>query len=316
MRLTTAAALALLSSTACAGYAEVHLQDCMDEIYGAGSWSRRSAAGVGTDAQPALLRCVQHLRAQPAGRGHLIVDPGPWLLSSQGPDYSGIILEGYGSQASTLVYNLGTGAAVSMSGAGGYTGGGARRLSILLEAGWGMSSAYALLLRGDATYQPDQTLWEDLYVSSEDPWFTFWYQGLQADGTARTSPQGIRISSWHNVQFFNAWHTCAWIGNAVGWDTNNLGCYTGVGTGNDLYVTGGSTSVTMARLNVGGQLHIQNTLGARFEGSVGSAIGDATTLNASGWLATQTVSGVLGAGSDIRVSGHYATPSCDGHWTC
>jgi hypothetical protein len=155
---------------------------------------------------------------------------------------SGNRLIGEGSQASQIVFASPIGAACNMNGAGGFTGGGWSSLGLMLENGLGDSSAYAILLMGDATFQPDQTQWSDLYISAIGS--SYWYTGFQAYGNARTAPQGIRVGSIHAVEVFKCRNVGGYFSNIVQWDIENLGFYVGKDGGNDCYITGGGTQPT------------------------------------------------------------------------
>jgi hypothetical protein len=240
-----------------------HLTACLDSHYGAGNWTQRTSIGVGTDIGPALSDCVTAIR-NTTGRGRIYIDPGIWLLTTSPPTFTGIQLEGYGSQASVVVYNSGAGIAfpyINTKSNGCLDGGGMRGIAILLEKGFGTSNAYAIVLSGDTSCQPDQTLWEDLYVTSVAG-ASYWWETFHADGSARTKPQGIRGGSMHNIQLFNAHHVGLYMANAVQWDLVNVGIYTGIGTGKDVWLYGAGTRSTNSvhinaiGLNYAGKLHL------------------------------------------------------------
>lgn len=242
------------------------LRDLMDNVYGAGQWVHRTAPGNGSDIGPALAAGLTGLRAK-FGRGKILIPPGTWELTNPptGDLLSGNTLEGVSSQASIIFYNKGTGAALSFTGNGGYTGGGLKHLGLLLEPGFGQSSAYAVLLRGNATYQPDQTMFEDLYITASNSG-SYWWDGFHADGSARAYPQGIRIVDLRNIQIFNCHNTSGYFSNCVGWSLTNFGTYVGSGTGADVYIQGRTTQFSAMRLNVNGTLHLSNCNGVYLEG--------------------------------------------------
>jgi len=238
-----------------------HLTACLDSHYGAGNWTPRTGIGVGTDIGPALSDCVTAIR-NTTGRGRIYIDPGIWLLTTSPPTFTGIQLEGYGSQASVVVYNSGAGVAFRYIAASPcFTGGGMRGIGILLESGFGNSAAYAIELKGNSVCQPDQTVWEDLYISAVGR-ASYWWDIFHLDGTARTAPQGVRVGSMHNIQLFKAHHTGLYMANAVQWDLVNVGIYTGIGTGNDVWLYGAGTRSTNSAhinaigLNYAGKLHL------------------------------------------------------------
>ena len=237
---------------------EFLLSDLMDQQYGTGQWTKRTGTGQGSDIGPALQLGLTQLRAT-VGRGKIKIDSGGWLMTTPpGPELlSGNYLEGEGSQASIIFYNNATGAAFWFSGAGGYTGGGLRGLGVILERGMGSSNALAVLMQGDATFQPDQSEFEDLYITAQnnDSWFT----GFEAYGNLRTSPQGIRVAKMENVQVFNCRNAGIYLSNVVEWTLNGIGAFVGAGGGNNIYVTGGGSSATNS-VHVQGQNVIGNLI--------------------------------------------------------
>lgn len=241
---------------------ELWLSDLMDQQYGAGQWTQRTGVGQGTDIGPALQLGLQALRVQGSGRGKIKIDSGGWLMTiPPGPALlSGNYLEGEGSQASVIFYNQPSSAAFWFSGAGGYTGGGLRGLGVVLERGMGASNAYGILLQGDAVFQPDQTEFEDIYLTAQNN--DYWFTGFEAYGNARVSPQGIRIAKLENVQVFNCRNAGFYLSNVVGWTLNGIGAFVGAGGGNNIYVTGGGSgptnSVHVQGENVIGTLVVNN----------------------------------------------------------
>jgi hypothetical protein len=239
------------------------LTDCMDYHYGAGNWTKRTGVGQGSDIGPALTDCLTAIRGS-TGRGRILVNPGVWLMTNPPTTslLSGNQIEGFGSQSSKVVYNQSGGIAFYFSGSNGFTGGGIRGLGILLEQGMGDSTAYAIALIGNSQYQPDQSLWEDLYISALGE--SYWWETFHVDGTARTVPQGVRVGSMHNVQLFRSHNVGLYLANVVQWDIVNVGVYVGMGSGNDVYITGSGTQLTNStqvdaiRLQYGGQLNATN----------------------------------------------------------
>jgi hypothetical protein len=205
----------------------VHLTDYMNSHYGIGAWAQRTAVGNGTDIGPALVDALTYIRSQ-SGRGEVVIDAGNWeeTTAPKAAQLSGIYIKGLGSQASLIFYNANSGSPLSWSGANGYTGGGTSGRGILLEAGYGNSSATAITLQGDATYQPDQTEFNDLYITALGN--SYWYNGFFAFGNARTIPQGIRVGYVTNVQIFRCWNTGWYLSNIVQWTFDNIGAYVGM----------------------------------------------------------------------------------------
>lgn len=227
------------------------LRDLMDSHYGVGCWTERSAVGAGSDIGPAMAAGVVTLRAS-FGRGIIRIPPGNWLMNTSPGDVSGIYFEGAGSMASKIIFNNAKGTAFNFTGLGGFTGGGIRHLGIMLESGFGNTSSYGILMRGDATFQPDQTNFHDIYMSSIGA-SSFWWDGFHADGSARSTPQGIRICHISMVEIFDCCNLGFYGANLVGWSMINLGVFVGANaSGNTVEITGGSTDVFAALVDSAG----------------------------------------------------------------
>lgn len=284
----------------------ITLVDAMDAYYGVGSWTRRTGVGTGSDIQPAITAALQALRSV-YGRGAVIISPGTWLMNSgiNPADLSGNYIIGYGSQSSKIVYNKNSGAAFKWSGASGYTGGGMHGIGLFLESGYAGSSSYAIILSGDATYQPDQMMFSDLYVTILGS--STWYAALTADGSARTSPQGLRVLSMDNIQLFGSSSYAAYFKNVLQCSIRNIGTYSGAGTGMDFYITGGGTSSTNSTqcsfdtMYVGGTLYLNNSSNIYLNGVGASAIFDTTATKVWGsYYYTGSLTGSLGANSFVN----------------
>lgn len=256
----------------------VNLTDFMDSRYGAGSWSQRTGVGIGTDIGPALSDALNYLRTN-CGRGKVIIPSGTWLMTNPptSDQYSGNYIEGYGSQASLVVYNANSGSPFSFSGNNGYSGGGIRGVGILLEDGYPTSTAQGISLRGNATYQPDQTQFNDIYMSAIGS--SYWYDGFFAYGNDRVTPQGIRVGYVTDLQVFRCRNTGIYLSNIVQWVVDNVGIYVGQGTGNNMYLAGGGTSlknsiqVDLRRIAVSGDLNLTNVTKFFITGSANSVVG-------------------------------------------
>jgi hypothetical protein len=195
---------------------ELDLRNLMDAHYGVGKWTQRTGIGIGTDIGPALTDGLTTLRAN-FKRGIIKIPPGSWLMTTA-PDkslVSGNYFIGAGSLASEIIYNNNAGAAFYFSGDSGHDGGGIKGVSLLLESGLGNTNAYGILLKGDATYQPDQMMFEDIYMSSVGA-SSFWFDCFHADGSARIHPQGIRIANLTMCEFFNSHNIPLYLSNVVG----------------------------------------------------------------------------------------------------
>lgn len=245
-------------------HGRLELTDAMDAVYGAGQWWGRLQGGhLGTDIGPAIDWACGQFKAG-AGRGVLHIEAGAWVLKAP-PDpvkLAGIVLEGDGSQASQLVYGRSAGAAISLTGANGFTGGGLKGLGILLDAGIGDSTAYGVLMQGNAVSQPDSVIIEDLFIDTLDA-NTFWYTGFQMWGNARDGAsglaQGIRVTDLRDITIFRCRNVGAYISGVV--DLSIVGLSTSVpkvgSGGGDITITGGATQGTKS-WHIDGRLVVAN----------------------------------------------------------
>jgi len=202
------------------------LRTLMDNHYGAGNWSYYTGQGTGTDIGPALQDGISQIQAIPFSNraGEIDVGPFSWSLKTQVSDFGGIIVRGVTSSRSVIVFqNAGAVAFYFKT-----VGGGLRHLAILLDSGLGDTLSMAVLLAGNATSQPDQTEFEDLYISAVGG-LAYWWDAVHVDGTARTAPIGARVVTWKNIQTFNARNLSVYLGGAIKHTFENLGCYTGKG---------------------------------------------------------------------------------------
>lgn len=269
--------LAVLAALPLTAGACPRLSDAMDRVYGVGNWHMRSAPGDGTDIVPAVVLALVE-------SGELCIDRGDWSIKTQIPTdvLSGAVIRGVSSQASKVFYQRPDGAAFHFSGTMGKTGGGLHGLAIILDSGYGSSSAVAVKLMGDSFYQPDQMMFSDLYITSVQD--SYWFSGFYAHGNQRTSPKGIRVVSIDNVQVFKSHGLGVWLSNIVQWSIKNIGVYVGIGAGNNFYLAGGGSYLTNSELvsvsaaSISGQLNVTNI--TRFDLSA-SCQSIATMSNAS-----------------------------------
>jgi len=283
------------------------LRDFLDARHGFGGWAYRTGVGLGTDCQLAIHDALDALRAR-YGRGRLLIPPTGAFRIAAGIDaakLSGNLIEGVGSQASIVYYDAGSGVLFPFSGAGGYTGGGVKGLGILLEDGRPTSTAGALRLDGDASFQPDQSTFEDLYVTAAGS--SYWYDILVAFGSERTTPQGIRIVTMKNLQLFRGRNSGAQFYNCVGWTIENLGTFVGSGGGSDVYISGGgsgptnTTQMDLRGLTCSGTLSLSNATKCTIFGQAG-AVAAATSFNYhAGRVFSSSFSGTLGPQGDLEV---------------
>lgn len=226
---------------------ELDLRDLMDARYGAGKWTGRTAIGVGTNIGPAINDGAQQFRATNGMGGIIKIPPGlAWMMSTP-PDpllLGGVVCQGVHSQASEICFNNANAAMFHYRGMGN-TGGGLEGLGLLLEDGMGDTDSTAILLDGSATFQSDNMIFRDIRIatmSAAAP--SYWWNGVQIDGSARTHPQGVRVGELDMVQIFNCRNVPLYGANMVQWNLTNVGCYTGKGVyGNDIILEGRSTHI-------------------------------------------------------------------------
>jgi len=234
------------------------LSGAMNDFYGKGNWFERGQAMTGTDIAPAIYLAVR-------ASGEVCIDRGSWALKTPlDPSLiSGSSIRGLSSQASKIYFQSATGAAFHFSGANGRTGGGLSAVAIILEDGFGLSNAIAVMLQGNGLYQPDQSSYRDLYITSLGS--SYWYSGFFAHGVERTHPKGIRVVDISNVQVFKVHRLGIWVANAVQWSVSNIGVYVSTGTGQNLYVAGGGTAetnselITISAASISGEINLTNT---------------------------------------------------------
>lgn len=285
------------------------LRDCMDAQYGVGSWSAT------TDIEPALHACFLTIQAH-GGRGTISVPTGIFALNTVIPpgDLSGNYIIGQGSQASQITVGMSSGAAFFWSGtnntSGGFTGGGMKGIALRLCCNLGVTSTIAILGRGNASFQPDQMEFEDLYITGDcnagSGGGSWWNSDFQMDGTARTAPQGMRVQHVANIQLFCASAFAFFLSNAVQFDLSNVGTYVGnpgTGTGTDCYITGNgsaptnSIQVSIVNLACGGTFHLTNA----------SYVYPTVKTNALSWNSTATfIIGLISAGSVTGAAGAHS----------
>ncbi len=286
----------------------IDLRDLMDEHYGLGNWTQRSGVNTGSNITPALTIGLDRLRAA-YGRGLIRIPPGTWLANTviDPAKLSGIVLEGVDPLSSLIVW-AGTGNLLHCNGAGGFTGGGWKRLGLFREDGFS-SSAIAMMLSGDATFQPDQFEIDNIYSSTLGT--GFWTNSLQISSIARTSPQGQRVAAMRNLQLFRSGAgngLAVGLYNAVQCSIENIGTYASTGTLANFFAIGGggasntnSTQITVERLACGGELNLTNSTRVRIDGFC-SQLNVATSADFyNGWIDSTGFAGAFGANSNVTI---------------
>lgn len=236
-----------LVSGSCNSPAVCNLKDQMDSHYGVGGWSQYTGAGTGTDIGPALSECITAFATSAGKRGTIFVPSGAvgaWVLTTAGIDFSGVYIQGQGSQGSVIVFRPSVPAtsAFLWSGAAGFSGGGILGIGIALDSTVGAYTGTAILLQGNASFQPGQIQINDIYCTVVGG--STWGSGLVIDGVASTSPQGIRGVYISDVQLFSNTVHGVFLRNAVQIVISSLSVNGGTTTGRDFYVAGGGTAST------------------------------------------------------------------------
>ncbi len=247
------------------------LRDFMDLQY-PGGWT---SGASGSDATPAINAAQTALRSR-YGRGIIRLGPFNWRLLSapSTTDADGHMWEGIGSQGTILTLDFSAGTLWNRAAVGGYSGGGARGISIHLPNGKGLSTVTILNADGDATNQPDQTVWEDIYATAFGD--SYYFNGAQFYGVDRTSPQGIRGGTIKNWQQFRCRNAAFGFYNVVQFTVENIGSYSGTSTGNNIYVGGGgaantnTTQLTIGGMICGGELNLTNATNCEIRGKTAS----------------------------------------------
>lgn len=281
------------------------LRDFMDARYGVGGWTGRTGIGTGTDCGPAIEDAGLALQAR-YGRGTIRIPPKLWLMNTppSTASLSGNIVEGAASPLSCqIVFNNANAFMFHFSGAGGLSGGGLKHLALYIESGLGDTVSSAVVLQGDASYQPDQFEIENIYCTTLQA-STYWYNGLLINGQARVSPQGVRVGTIKNYQQFNCRNLGVGLYSALQWSLENVGVYTGKGGGANFQVGGGGTPTTnsqqidIAGLVCTGELNLTNSSIVNISGLANTIAVSSTTFTNS-WVDVET-SGVSGSfGSSV-----------------
>jgi hypothetical protein len=289
--------------------ATIDLRDLLDEQHGVGGWTQRTGVNTGTNCTVALTLGLDRLRAR-YGRGRILIPPGTFLFNTaiDAAKLSGIVIEGVHELASQLVWAGGATSFLRWSGAGGFSGGGARKLGIYREDGFSAVSN-GIQLQGDATFQPDQFNVEDIYMSSLGT--GFWATNLFLDGQARTAPQGVRVVSGRNLQLFRSGSGGGYgagFFNVVQADFLNVGTYAGTGAlGANIYVGGGGSASTntiqmsLDRLACGGELNLTNQQRTYFNGFCGNLAMATSADFLWGWLDASSTAGSVGPSSNLII---------------
>lgn len=281
------------------------LRDFLDMQYGAGGWAFRNAPHAGSDCLAAMHAALDALRSR-YGYGKVRVTGDGIFRFSGGIDpdkLKGMMIEGVNQSSSQMVFDCSTGIAFRFTGAGGFQGGGLRNLYVYIEDGAPTSTLQGILMGGDVSNQPDVAFFENLDFQSLGN--SLWYNGFVADGTARTSPQGIRDCTLKNVNLFSCRNIGASFSNCVQWLIDDLGVYVGSGSGADCFITGNgtgttnSTQIDLRRFSVAGQLRLNNCSRVWINGVAAGITTDSTATYMSGINEGSTLTGSFGAHSSV-----------------
>lgn len=264
-------------------------------------------AGSGTDVVSYVHNALDAIRAR-YGRGKLLWPPQRLRISNtiDATKLAGIMVEGWGSQASSVHYDNNAGPCFFFTGAGGYTGGGLKGLAIVIDPAHTSSTSTAVSMDGDSSFQGDQTIFEDLYITILGS--GRWYNGFFAFGNDRTSPQGIRVTTLKNIQIFGCTNLGFYGSGIIQWSIENLGTYVGTGGGMDFYLAGGGTASTNSKhvsckgLNIGGTINATNTTEFWLEGSCAAFVTNSSFDLGGGVIRNGgSTTGVIGSNTDLTV---------------
>jgi hypothetical protein len=234
------------------------LGEAMDAVYGAGNWS------LASDARPAATLALQALRGR-YGRGILRLTGAQAFRFNGGlaaADCNGNFIDGYSQMGSQIQLNFGAGPFFPMNGAAGFTGGGIRNVNFSLLEGFGNTTVTLVKLDGDAVFQASECEFSNIYASARGD--SYYYRGGHFDGTARTSPPGIRVLNIRNWHQFRCHNMAFLFWNVVQASIDNIGSYVGTGAGMDVVIGGGgaantnTTQLGMRDLVCGGDLNLTN----------------------------------------------------------
>jgi hypothetical protein len=229
------------------------------------------ASGNGTDMQPAAIAALTAINSRYGGRGELFIPPGAWRFASgiPGSVLKGNRVIGAGALTSNIFFDNVNDSLFWWTAAGGFTGGGAKGLGIYIITGGTTGTSIAIHMEGDATFQPSQMVFHDLYITSLNG--AYWWNGFVANGRAKnTGAQGIRVLTASMVQVFTCRNAGIYLDNVIQGCLLNCGTYVPlVGTGGaDVYITGGgnlgptlfdnSTYISTTNLVCNGTLQILN----------------------------------------------------------
>lgn len=260
----------------------------------------------GTDIGPIIDEISTYLKANYL-RGTIKLPPLGFYIDQPPTNLSGILLSGAQQQGTGIFFGNSSGTLFNITAAGGYTGGGLENFFVELLGGMGNSNAKAIVLNGDATYQPGSLTMKSLYITFAAG--SLWDTLLSCDGSARTSPQGQRAAIFEDVQLFGSHNVGAYFKNAVAFSITNLGTYSGTGTGMDVHITGGGTSTTNTTqcsfrdLQCNGDLYVDNCLNIGFSGSVicNTAHLASSATFVSGTICANAQSGTIGTPNNLTV---------------
>jgi len=142
---------------------------------------------------------------------------------------------------------------------------------------------YFVYMAGNSTYQPDCSIIRNCWVSSNDG--GKWYSVIVLDGSARASPQGLRMVVIENCELFNAEVASIWANDCVALKVRGVGCFM---ENCGIYLLGRSTDCSFTDITNNGFLHIDDTT------TICSYSGNMDSLNAgksSYWRISATCTG-------------------------
>lgn len=160
-------------------------------------WCGAKVDGV-TDDNQALLDAIAIAIAQ--GSRLVRMPAGNMKVSGSSIEISGVVIEGVDPNRSLILFSSNAASVIKLklsgynNGSPGYTGGGLRRLCVWASSG---NCGYGVWMQGDATYQPDEAIFEDIKVTGSGSWDypMFLNGGLRISGTL----VGLRAVTMRNI---------------------------------------------------------------------------------------------------------------------